>query len=260
MRIEQQPAFVLHGRNYSETSLLLDIFTRNHGRISVLAKGARRKSSKVRGILNPFQPLLISWIGRSEVYLLTHGEVLSNSIGLKGTSVYCGFYINELLVRLLHRHDPHPHLFDRYQQTLSQLGNGNNHEENLRLFEKKLLQELGYGLVLNHEIRDRSAIDPTAKYCYHLDSGPECFSDDESVRCRDGVIVSGQALLALERECLNEEGVLREIKILMRAILWRYLGGRPLNTRKLLRSLLAVRETSTTHSEDHAKPLAGWTR
>ena len=118
MRTQQQSAFILHQRNYSETSLLLELYTRRHGRIGLIAKGARRPSNKNRGTLKPFQPLLVGWSGRGELMVLTGAEPDGASVDLVGSSLYCGFYLNELLMRLLHRHDPHEALYDRYNQAL----------------------------------------------------------------------------------------------------------------------------------------------
>src|SRR3990172_6079289 len=112
MRIHQQPAFILHHRDYSETSLLLEVLTVRHGRLGLIAKGARRANSRMRGILKPFQRLLIVWSGKGELAVLTSAEVENTAITPEGQALYCGFYMNEILLRLLHRHDPHEGLFE----------------------------------------------------------------------------------------------------------------------------------------------------
>src|SRR3970282_94597 len=135
MRIHQQPAYVLHHRDYSETSLLLEVFRAHNGRIGLIAKGARRASSRMRVILKPFQRLLIGWSGKGELAVLTGAEQDAGAPALAGAALYCGFYLNELLLRLLHRHDPHEALFAAYRIALDALGRGGAHEAAMRVFE-----------------------------------------------------------------------------------------------------------------------------
>lgn len=239
MRIQQQPGFVLHQNPYSETSLVIEALTPEYGRVGLLAKGARRPGNRNRASLKPFQPLLLSWSGRGELPVLTGAEPQALSASLEGQALYCGFYVNELLVRLLHRHDPHPGLYQAYQTCLTNLATGARPDAALRIFEKHLLQEVGYGLVLDHDIKDNSPITADALYDYAFERGPVRLHPDLNTRVH-GIRLRGATLLALARETLEEPGVLREAKALMRAALARHLGDRPLSSRELFRRPVAV--------------------
>ncbi len=245
MRVAAEPAFVLHARDYSESSLLLEVFAARHGRLGILAKGARRPRSPWRGVLKPFQPLLLSWSGRGELAILTGAETERGADGLTGLAVFFGFYLNELLVRLLHRHDPHEALYGAYRQALLSLGRGEEHEAVLRIFEKHLLGELGYGLVLDHDI-DSAPLDAQAVYDYLPERGPRRLSSDAGPG--EGVLIRGASLLALARERFDDEGMLREVKTLMRVALARHLGDKPLNSRRLYQSVMAARSRNGTRS------------
>lgn len=246
MRVAAQPAFVLHCRDYSESSLLLEVFAARHGRLGILAKGARRPKSPWRGILKPFQALLLSWSGRGELAILTGAETERGADALAGPAVFCGFYLNELLMRLLHRHDPHEVLYGAYRQALTSLGRGDDHEVVLRIFEKHLLRELGYGLVLDHDIDNQTPLDAQAVYDYLPERGPRRVSGDEG--SGEGVLIRGASLLALARERFDDENTLREVKALMRAALARHLGDQPLNSRRLYQSVVAARIRNSTRS------------
>jgi DNA repair protein RecO (recombination protein O) len=231
MRVAQEPAFVLHHTDYSETSLLLEVFTRTHGKLALLAKGARRPKSPLRTTLIPFQPLVIAFAGRGEVPVLTSAEPAGVAPELPGSLMVCGLYLNELLQRLLHRHDPHERLFDHYAQALERLAASAAPEPVLRVFEKRLLEETGYGLVLEHEAESTAAIDPAARYRYLADRGPVPYTPQG-----EGVVVQGETLRALANEAVTSETQLHEAKQLLRALLARQLGDRPLASRELLRA------------------------
>jgi DNA repair protein RecO (recombination protein O) len=233
MREQQQSAFVLHQRNYSETSLLLEVYTRRHGRLGLIAKGARRPSSKNRGVLKALQPLLLGWSGRSDLMTLTGAEADGATIELVGTALYCGFYVNELLMRLLHRHDPHETLYDCYRAALEGLRDRGSHEVVLRIFEKHLLKEIGYGLTLDREGASERPIEPDAIYDYRREGGAVRVQDPELAPRGDSVRLRGTSLLALAAERLDGEAVLREIKVLTRAALAPHLGDKPLHSRRL---------------------------
>ena len=238
MRITQQPAYVLHHYSYGETSLLLEVFTRSYGRLGVLAKGARRVHLRQRPVLEPFQPLLIGWTGKGELPLLSGAELAADPVFLQGSTLYCAFYMNELLIRLLHRHDAHELLFDAYGSALRALRDQASAEVTLRLFEKRLLQEIGYGLVLENEMTDNAPIDPAGMYRYVVNRGPVRVTGGDNVDKLDHAVpIQGATLLALARETLGDIKVLQETKALMRAALGQHLAGRPLNTRKLFRNI-----------------------
>jgi len=235
MRVNQEPAYVLHHHDYGETSLLLEMFTRRHGRLGVVAKGARRARSPLRTALIPFQPLVMGFSGRGELPTLTGAESAGPAPAIAGESLFCGLYLNELLLRLLHRHDPHERLFESYSEALGRLGEGRNEgrdtEAVLRVFEKHLLEEIGFGLVLDHDVHDGSPIQPEHHYRYVPERGPVPAHAAEG----EGIAVQGANLLALACERLVDEVALREVKHLMRALLARHLGERPLTSRGLFR-------------------------
>jgi len=236
MRVQQQPAFVLHHSHYGETSLLVEAFTRDFGRLGLIAKGARRPRSALRATLTPFQPILIGWSGNGELATLTGAEPAGAVTELLGEQSYCGLYLNELLVRLLHRHDPHESLFDAYELSLRRLQIAEATEIALRLFEKHLLQALGYGLVLDREVSGNSPIAADADYDYVPDRGPV-----PAPAADDGIRVKGASLLALALEHFTDPVSLHETKVLMRACIARHLGNRPLRSRSLFRvSLVAA--------------------
>ena len=150
-RITLQPSFVLHTRPYRDTSLLVDLFTLNHGRIRAVARSARGLRSRYKNQLRPFISLLTTWSGQSDLVTLSQAETHNAFYDFSGSVLISALYLNELLVRTLHLHDPHPDLFVAYQKTLARLVHGDSQEGPLRLFEKTLLSELEYGLVLTKE-------------------------------------------------------------------------------------------------------------
>lgn len=231
MRVHKEPGFVIHTRPYSETSLFVELFTRQYGRLTAIAKGARRQKSKFRGVLLPFRPLATGWAGKGEIPVLTQAEPADLWAEMRGHSILCGFYVNELIIKLLHRFDPHPELFDYYAHTMERLRRGEAHESILRLFEKRLLGEIGYAMNLEHEADRQQAIIPDQAYRYipHLGAVSE---DNER---KGGVPISGAALRALRDGSLAGERELRECKRLMRAMISHQLENRPLHSRKLFR-------------------------
>ncbi|MDP1709061.1 MAG: DNA repair protein RecO [Gammaproteobacteria bacterium] len=236
-RVSLQPAFVLHHRPYRDTSALLEVFTPEFGRVGLVARGLRSAKSRLQGIVQPFRPLLISWSGRGELGTLTGCEADGGMTKLDGPLILSGFYLNELLLRLLHRHDPHPALFECYGQTLQEMQQpdgsvgaaGMGVQRALRLFEKHLLREIGYALMLDHEAESGAPIEPGQAYNYHLERGPLRDHAGTSV----GIRVQGSSLLALLHETLHDTLSLRESKHLMRAALGLYLGSKPLQSREL---------------------------
>ena len=236
MRVEQEPAYVLHARPYRETSLLVEVFSRRHGRLGLLAKGAKRRKSPLAGLLLPFLPLRLSWSGRGELGVVTGAEGAGPAHPLRGDALYCGFYVNELLLRLLHRHDAHEGLFGAYEAALETLAQAGAGEAPLRLFEKRLLAELGYALVL-----DRAAcggpLEAEALYRYEPERGPVRVNGAGG----QGLLVHGRTLLALGADRLDDPEVLGEAKRLMRGVLAVQLDGRPLHSRVLFRRLHALR-------------------
>jgi DNA repair protein RecO (recombination protein O) len=232
LRQDNQPAFVLHTYPYLETSLLVETFTRNFGRVPVVARGAKRPKSALRGVLRAFQPLLLSWGGKSELRTLYKAEWQGGQRPLHGIGLICGFYLNELLVRLLHRNDPHEHLFDYYQKALAELSTLDDYIPVLRGFEQRMLQELGYALTLNHDVASGKPIDPDREYSYEIERGPL----HRGIPAQ-GLTILGKTLLDMERGDYSAALTRQQSKTLMRYILSYYLGDQPLYTRQLLKEL-----------------------
>src|SRR5687768_14341272 len=168
-RQEDQPAFVLHTYPYLETSLIVEALTRDFGRIALVARGAKRPRSAIRGLLREFQPLQLSWGGKSELRTLYKAEWQGGQAPLQGTALICGFYINELLVRLLHRNDSHEQLFGYYRDALKALSTHQDYIPILRCFEQRLLQELGYAMTLDHDVASGKPVEPQGEYCYEIE-------------------------------------------------------------------------------------------
>jgi DNA repair protein RecO (recombination protein O) len=233
-RQDAQPAFVLHTYPYLETSLLVETFTRNFGRVPLVAKGARRPRSALRGSLLAFQPLQLSWAGKSELRTLHKVEWQGGQPFLQGMSLICGFYLNELLVRLLHRDDPHEQLFLYYQQTLAALSIQKDYTPVLRHFEQRMLQELGYALTLNHDVASGEPMNPDKEYRYEIERGPVAL---EAGANSYGLQLRGKTLLDMEQDDYSDTVTRQQSKALMRYILNHYLGDQPLHTRQLLKDL-----------------------
>jgi len=230
-RASLEPAWILHQYPYRESSLLLEVFTLDHGRIGLVARGARSAKGRGRKPLQILRPLLLSWTLRSELGTLTGAESRGVLEVLPGRQILSACYLNELLLRLLRRHDPHPRLFAAYEEAL--LGLPLAEEQTLRIFEKRLLQELGYGLLLNQEADTGNPVAAGGLYEYRLEHGPVCCME----RRGRGLFLRGASLLALYNENLAELRSCREVKALTRAALARYLGPGPLRTREVLRQL-----------------------
>ncbi len=232
-RLQLVPGFVLHQRPYRESSAVLEVFTSAHGRIGLVARGIRGSRSRQRSDLQLFRPLLLSWSARGELGTLTGVEADGVVRKLTGRALFSAFYLNELLVRLLARQDPHPELYARYRRDLQALAEGADIEPVLRMFEKCLLEETGYGLLLDHEVEQGAGVQPGRYYDYHFESGPV---EVDGPDCR-GFVIQGASLLAIARGELHEPRVLQDAKRLMRAALNLYLGGKPLKSRELFRTI-----------------------
>ena len=228
-RVSLQTAFILHGRDFRDTSRLLDVFTLEYGRVSLIAKGARSARSKLHGVLEPFTPILISWSGKGEVQTLTGAESIKSTINLDGKQIMSAYYINELLQRLITFHDPHPELFEIYQNTLECFAEEDT-EIVLRRFEKKLLTEIGYGLSLNVDAKNGAELVKDELYYYDLEQGPINIHADE---VNGEFTVKGQTLLDMHNESFSSAESKKQAKQLMRIILNHHLGDKPLKTRNL---------------------------
>ncbi len=231
-RSQLQSAFVLHSRPWKETSLLLDVLTENHGKIALCAKGVRGKKSPKRSFLQPLSPLSICWVGRGDLQTLTSIESAGLAIKLTGNSLYSAFYINELMVRLLHRHDPHPELFQHYQKTIERLSEIESLEQTLREFEMFLLASIGYGLTLEHDIDGEPLFD-SKTYLLSVD-GLFQIVENTSVDNQARQFL-GANLISIAARDWKHQDILKDAKRLLRLSLQPLLGDKPLQSRKLFR-------------------------
>jgi len=239
-RIEGQPAYILHYRSFRETSLILELFTRDHGRIAALAKGVKTKRVRNIGTLQPFVPLLIAASGRGELLTLKTFEAAKHPHFLAGKKLLSGFYLNELLMRLLPKWDPHVELFEAYQNTLEMLeAKDPQTEPLLRLFEKTLLKSMGYELQLAKDTPHGKAVIETEYYLYQPESGVSRVIDAPTaptqIRAQNSKdqFFKGSSLMALHNGVLEEPEVLRDAKRLIRMALRVHLGDKPLASRDL---------------------------
>jgi DNA repair protein RecO (recombination protein O) len=235
-RQESREVFVLHGYAYRETSLLLEVFARAHGRVSMVARGARSARSPLRGVLLAFQPVALSWFGKGELRTLARAEWIGGHRPLRGEALMCGFYLNELLLRLLPREDPHDALFARYQHALQELASGGDSAPVLRSFERALLKELGYAMALERDSASGGPIDPAKSYRYDPERGPI------EVKTNGGgePVVAGRTLLDMARDDYTDPATQQQAKVLMRTLINHRLDYQPLRSRQIFRDLLAL--------------------
>jgi len=235
-RAELEPGYVLHAYPYKETSLIVEVFTRRYGRVGLLARGARRPRSAMRGVLLAFHPLRLTWSASAELGTLMAVEWGGGQKSLAGTGLMCGFYINELLLRLLPRDDAHEALFDAYGAALSRLSEGAAQSMTqaavLRGFERRMLAELGYAPVLDRDAANSAAIEPDKRYAYEAERGPV------ETRRQDGdSVISGRTLLDMAADDYDNARTRDEARRLMRALIADRLGGQALHTRAVLSEL-----------------------
>lgn len=228
-RVQQQPAYILHHRPFRDTSRILDVLSRDYGKLALVARGSRGSTSRLRGVLRPFMPLEMSWVIRTDMGTLTGAEVRGAPLSLGGDALLSGYYLNELLLQLLHRHDPQPEIFEAYTRTLTALGTSARVAVCLREFEIELLRQLGYALDLDREAVTEAPIDPAGYYEYRMEQGPVAVDRD-----RGALVFRGAVLGAIGRRDFADDAVLRAAGRLLRAVIDFQLGGRPLKTRKVL--------------------------
>lgn len=226
-RIAFEPAYLLHHRPYRESSALLEVFSASRGRVGIVARGARAPKSRWRSLFQPFRRLLLSWTERGELGTLSGAEADGPPLALPGPAVFTGWYVNELVLRVLARHDPHPALFEAYAATLAALAQLVEPAPALRRFEMVLLEQVGYGL------QWPDAPDPAAWFEYDADGGVRpCARHPGAVR--------GRSLIDLAEGRLESAQTLRDARRLLRDALAPHLGATPLHTPRVLRALHAL--------------------
>jgi DNA repair protein RecO (recombination protein O) len=235
-RVWLAPAYVLHQYAYRDTSRIIEVFTGEYGRLSLFARGANGPKSASKGLLRPFQRLLVSWSGRGDAGQLVGVEIDGALTQLPPSRLMSGFYLNELLLKLTERLDPHAQVFDSYAQCIGALSGGAAEEASLRLFEKRLLEELGYGLELSRAASGEP-IEPEGHYRYQLEHGAQpCLADAPGA-------VAGQSLTDLLQERFIDAVSLRDAKRILRSAIDACLDGRALKSREVMRAL-RPRETA----------------
>lgn len=245
-KVQLQPAFVLHSRPFKETSLLVDLITLDHGRVRVVAKGAKSKKSKLKGILQPTLKLLVSWQGKGALKTLTLAEMLDVPSVFDGEKMISIAYINELILKLTPSFDSVDGLFDIYEMVINGLQQETPIEPILRVFEKSFLSCLGYELLLEVESESFVPINPQASYVYVLEHGPRKLAPQSS----DSHSVSGATLLALANNVFVNNQQLREAKCLLRINLDHLLGGVVLKSRVLMKSFLEKKRKHLVVTKD----------
>jgi DNA repair protein RecO (recombination protein O) len=235
-RVQQQPAYVLHHRPFRDTSQLLDVISREYGKVTLVARGSRAAKSRLRGILRPFQPLRLSWYVRSDLGTLTGAEIDAAPLALAGDALLSAYYVNELVLNFLHRHDPQPEIFDAYAQAIAALSCSDELAANLRVFEMELLRLLGYALNLEYDANLHEPIDAAGFYEYRVEQGPVSVS-----RSAGPMVFSGARLLAIAGCGFDDPAVLRDAGRLLREVIRHHLDGKELKSRKVLLDLHRAR-------------------
>ena len=243
-RAQQQSAFILHHRPFRDTSQILDIITAEHGKLALVARGSRGARSRLKGLLRPFMPLSLSWVQRSDLGTLTGAEVNGAPLRLTGDALLSGYYINELVLHFLHRHDPQPEIFAAYGTTIAALASGESVPASLRKFEIELLRQVGYALNVEYESGSGAGVSPDANYEYRFEQGPV------RVERNSGALVfSGAELMAIGAQQFEQADILRAASRLLREVIAFHLGGKELKSRKVLLELHRGRIAPSSNEE-----------
>jgi DNA repair protein RecO (recombination protein O) len=228
-RVQQQPGYILHHRPFQDSSQILDVLSRDHGKLSIVARGARGAKSRLRGVLRPFMPLSLSWVQRTGLGTLTGAEVHGAPLSLTGDALLSGYYVNELLLHFLHKHDPQPYIFSIYEHTIRSLVGAADVAPVLRDFEVELLRDLGYALNFDVEAGSHEPLDAEKFYKYRVERGPVCVDESD-----DPLVLSGATLQAISRRQFDTPEVLRAANRLLRDVIAFHLDGKELKSRKVL--------------------------
>ena len=228
-RAALEPAYVLHQRPFRDSSQILDVFSLNHGRLALVARGSRGGRSRLKGILRPFQPLKLSWTLKSDLGTLTGAETGGPSAPLVGDALLSAYYVNELLLNFLHRHDPQSEIFAFYGNTLDDLAGASNPAPVLRRFEIELLRLLGYALDLEFEAETGELVDDGTEYEYRIEEGAV-----RSTGTQGRSTLAGSTLKAIAAGSFDDPDTLRAANRLLRRVVHHHLGGKELKSRKVL--------------------------
>jgi DNA repair protein RecO (recombination protein O) len=236
-RIQLQPAYLLHQRDWRDSSRIVEFFSRDHGRVTLFAKGVRRAGSGWPAVLQPFAPLLVSWSGPGDGGTLTGAELAGRPLPVAPACLMSAFYVNELVLKLLGREDPHPDVHEAYALALAALAEPAAEQRALRLFEKRLLEAIGVGLDYAHLVGGGARVEPDAYY--HVDpargvTGPARPPGGPSA-CR------GADLLSLGGEDLATPASLATARRVLRLAIDAALDGRELTSRRVARALHGLR-------------------
>ena len=251
-RVDLDAMYVLHHRPWRDSSRMLDVLTREHGRLTLFARGVRGPRAPLASILQPFRPLLGSWHGRGDTGQLVHAEPMPASeglaIGVPAGALMSAYYLNELLLKLSLRADPQPQLFALYASTLTALADPERVlEATLRGFERRLLDVLGYGLAFGSDARSGGPIEPNAYYHFHPDLGFVMTSS--GAESNEAKVCAGEVLQAIDREDWAHPGALEQGRLILRAALDHALEGRELRTRKVAKAVSRLRPRATELGE-----------
>jgi len=231
-RIQNEPAWLLHHRPFRDSSQILDILSLDQGRLAVVAKGSRGAKSKLRGILRPFLPLQLSWFIRSDLGTLTGAEMNGAPLSLSGDALLSGYYVNELILKLLHRHDPQPEIFAAYSRTIERLAGSQDVAPYLRQVEIELLRILGYALNLDHDTETTEPLRPQQQYEYRVEQGLVPVSDREGP-----MVFRGAEIDAIRNQQFADPAVLKNAGSLLRNVIAYHLDGKELKSRKVLKDM-----------------------
>ncbi|MBT8080801.1 MAG: DNA repair protein RecO [Gammaproteobacteria bacterium] len=230
-RVQQQPGYVLHHRPFRDSSRILDVLTRDHGKIAVVARGSRGSKSRLAGVLRPFLPLRVSWVAKSDLGTLTGAEATGRPADLRGDALLSAYYVNELILHFLHRHDAQPEVFALYADVIPALVSGDAAPA-LRNFELEFLGLLGYAVNLEHEASSHDGVEASRYYDYRVEQGPVPVSRSEGP-----LVFRGMTLHAIAARRFDDADVLSAAGRLLRAVMRHHLGGRELQSRKVLREI-----------------------
>jgi DNA repair protein RecO (recombination protein O) len=236
-------AFVLHTWPWRETSAIAELFTRSHGRIGLVAKGAKRPKSAIRGVLQLFQPLHVQWFGKTEMKTLKSAEHERFFPQLAGPALVSAFYLNELVMKLTHREVPHDGIFEAYAEAIEALSDISLNQARrseigvvLRRFEIRFLRELGYGLRLEEEADTHAPISASERYWFVADRGAMRVNSS-AMQDRDALELRGKTLVDMADDDFRDPETLAESKLLMRTLIARMLGDKVIFSRALMREM-----------------------